>query len=153
MGRLVAQLVSVATGALKRHLIIYGLWVASGLFFVFAAGYALSALHAALMFRWGSITASLVVAGGLLLCAIGLIIAGYILSRTPAPSLYQRLQTSPDLSRTAKLLTRPKRTIAPAAAGAIAGAVAVGTMAYFLRRGRLSVQAVRADWRDGDRFV
>lgn len=151
MGGLVAQLVSVATGALKRHLIVYGLWVASGLFAVFAAGYALSALHAALMFRWGSITASLVVAGGLLLCAIGLIIAGYILSRTPPPpSLYQRLQTSPDISRTAKLLTRPERTIVPAAAGAIAGAVAVGTMAYFLRMGR---PAVRADWRDRDRSV
>lgn len=139
MGGLVAQFVSAATAAIKRQVIAYGLWVVSGLFVIFAAGYALNALHASLMFRWGSITASLAVAGGLLLCSIGLVIAGYLLSRTRSPSLYQRLQASPEISRTAKFLTRPKRTLAPAAAGVIAGAVAVGTVA-FLRGRTPSVQ-------------
>lgn len=50
MGGLVAQLVSSATAALKRRAIVYGLWVVSGLFVLFAAGYALDALHAWLMF-------------------------------------------------------------------------------------------------------
>jgi len=146
MAGLVAQLVSAATAALKRQVIIYGLWVASGLFVIFAAGYALHAVHASLIFRWGSTTASLVVAGGLLLCAFGLIVAGYLLSRTRSPSLYQRLQASPKISRTAKMLVRPKRTMAPAAAGAIAGAVAVVTLA--LLRGRApSVRDIRADRR------
>ncbi|MDR6831512.1 hypothetical protein J2X48_005191 [Bosea sp. BE271] len=151
MGGIVARLVSVVTAALKRQLIVCGLWVASGLFAVFAAGYALSALHAALMFRWGSITASLVVAGGLLLFAVGLIVAGYVLSQTRSPSLYQRLQDSPAIARTAKVLIRPKRTMAPAAAGAIAGAVAVGTLA-FLRRRRAAVQELTAERLHRDRF-
>lgn len=151
MGGLVAQLLSVAAGALKRQLIVYGLWVASGLFAVFAAGYALSALHAALMFRWGSKTASLVVAFGLLLFAVGLIVAAYILCRTRSPSLYQRLQDSPEITRTAKVLIRPKRTMAPAAAGAIAGAVAVGTLA-FLRRRRAALQEPTAERLHRDRF-
>lgn len=151
MGGLVAQLVSSATAALKRRAIVYGLWVVSGLFVLFAAGYALDALHAWLMFRWGSVAASLTVAGGLLLCAIGLIITGYLLSRATAPTLYQRLQASPEISRTAKLLTRPKRTMAPAAAGAIAGAVAVGTLA-FLRRRRPSVQEAVSPMGYRDRF-
>lgn len=90
-------------------------------------------------------------AGGLLLCAIGLIITGYLLSRTTAPTLYQRLQASPEISRTAKLLTRPKRTMAPAAAGAIAGAVAVGTLA-FLRRRSPSVQEAVSPMGYRDRF-
>lgn len=152
MGGFVAQLVSVATAALKRQLIVYGLWVASGLFAIFTAAYALDALHASLMFRRGAITASLLVAGGLLLCAIGLIITGYLLLRTRSPSLYERVQASPKIARTAKSLTRPKRTIAPAAAGAIAGAVAAGTLGFFLRRRRPSVQVIHADRRDRDRF-
>ncbi|WP_306224304.1 hypothetical protein [Bosea beijingensis] len=151
MGGLVARLVSVVTAALKRQLIVYVLWVASGLLAVFAAGYALSALHAALMFRWGSITASLIVAGGLLLFAVGLIVAGYVLSQTRSPSLYQRLQDSPAIARTAKVLIRPKRTMAPAVAGAIAGAVAVGTLA-FLRRRRGAVQELTAERLHRDRF-
>lgn len=151
MGGLVAQLVSAATAALKRQVIVYVLWVASGLFGVFAAGYALNAIHASLMFRWGSITASLVVAGGLLLCAFGLVIAGYLLSRTPSPSLYERLQASPEISSTVKLLARPKRTMAPAAAGAIAGAVAVVTLA-FLRGRASSVKNIRAEKHHRDRL-
>lgn len=151
MGGLVAQIVSAATAALKRELLVYGLWVASCLFIVFAAGYALNALHESLMFRWGSIAASLVVAGSLLLCALGLIIAGYLLSRTRSPSLYQRLQASPEISRTAKFLTRPKRAVAPAAAGAIAGAVAVVTLA-FLRRRVPTVRDTRSARRHRDQF-
>lgn len=151
MGAIVAQLFSAATAAIKRRVIVYALYVASGLFTIFAVGYALNALHASLMFRWGAITASLVVAGGLLLCAICLIIAGYLLSRSQSPSLYQRLQASPEVSKTAKLLTRPKRTMAPAAAGAIAGAVAVGTFA-FLRRRRPSVQDAASQMGHHNRF-
>ncbi|KUL93890.1 hypothetical protein DK26_19215 [Bosea sp. WAO] len=148
MGGLVAQLVSSATAALKRRAIVYGLWVVSGPFVLFAAGYALDALQAWLMFRWGSIAASLAVAGGLLLCAIGLIITSYLLSRTTAPTLYQRLEAFPEISRTAKLLMRPKRTMAPAAAGAIAGAVAVGTLA-FLRRRRPPSKRLFRRWATG----
>lgn len=133
MGGLVAQFVSAATATIKRRAIAYALWVASGLLLIFAAGYALNALHASLMFRWGSIAASLAVAGGLLFCALGLAVAGYILSRTGARSISERLAASPEVTRITKYLSRPKRGLAPAAAGALAGAVTVVTLA-FLRR-------------------
>lgn len=136
MGGVVAQILSAAKAAFRRRLAIYGLWAASGLCVISACGYALNALHTSLIFRWGSITASLVVAGGLVLCAIGLIFFAYLLSRTRSPSLYERLQASPKISRTAKLLTRPNRTMPAAAAGALAGAVAVATLAMLRRGGR-----------------
>jgi len=133
VGALVAQLVSAGTAAIKRRVIVYAFWAASGLFLLFAAGYALNALHASLMFRWGSITASIVVAGGLLFCALGLVIAGYLLSRTRSKSFYERMEASPEVTRLTRYLARPKRRLAPAVAGAVAGAVAVVTLAFLKR--------------------
>lgn len=133
MAGLVTSLVSAATAAIKRHVIVYALWVVSGLLMIIAAGYALNALHASLMFRWGSIAASLIVAGGLLSCGLGLAVAGYLLSRTRPKSLYERLETSAEVKRMTRYLARPERRLAPAAAGALAGGVAVVTL-LFLRR-------------------
>ena len=134
MGGLVAQFVSAATAALKRQVIVYGLLVASGLFLIFAAGYALNAFHALVMFSRGPIAASVAVAGGLFLFAVVLIVAGYLLAGKRSKSLYERMQASPEISRTARIFARPKRTLAPAAAGALAGAVAVVTLAILRRR-------------------
>lgn len=146
MGSLVARLFSEATAALKRQVVVYALWAASGFFIICAGGYALSALHASLMFSRGPITASVAVAGGLFLCAVGLVIAGYVLARKRSESLYERVQASPEISRTAKMFARPKLTLAPAAAGAVAGAVAVVTLA-FLRRRTTAIQDFSSDRR------
>lgn len=131
MGALFAHLAATATAALKRRLIAFGLWVASGLFLVFSAGYALNALYTLLMFRWDAVTASLAVAGGLLLGAVVFGLVGHLISRTPQRSLYQRLQASPEMSITAKRLAGPdaRRRFASVAAGAVAGVVAVAILA------------------------
>ncbi len=120
-----APLVATATAAFKRRVIVYGLWVASGLLVLFAAGYVLNALYTLLMFRWGAVAASLAVGGGLLLSAIGLALVGYVVSRAPHRSMYQRLNESPALSRTTNPLAG---AAASAGAGALAGAVAVFTL-------------------------
>lgn len=133
MGELLAQLVAGATGAIRRRVIVYGLWFAAGLLLIFAAGYAVNGLHALLISWWGAIAASLAVAGGLLLCSIVLVVVGHLLSRRRSTSLYQRLEASPEFSRTAKYRARPKQKLPPVAAGAVAGAVTVITLTLLRR--------------------
>lgn len=135
MGSLLTQIAATVTAAIKRRVMIYGLWGASGLLVMFAAGYALNAVYTFLMFRWGGITASIAVAGGLLLGAAALALVGHFISMMPQRSAYQSLKASPAISRTTKRLTGPgaRRAAASAGAGALAGAGAVFTLAKLRR--------------------
>ncbi|MEZ2409044.1 hypothetical protein AB6806_19745 [Bosea sp. RCC_152_1] len=129
-----AHLVETAKAALRRRLVIYGLWSAGGLLVLFAAGYALDALYTFLMFRWGGVAASLTVAAGLFLGAVAPVLAGYLISRTPSEPIIGRLQDSLDRSPTTKRLVRSKRLMATAIGGALAGAVAAMATLVMLRR-------------------
>ena len=109
---------------------------------VFSAGYAVNALYTALMFRWGAITASLTVAGGLLLGGIALVLAGHFMSSRPERPLYERLKASPGMSKTGKRLAGldGRRDIANASAGALAGAMAIFTLAKLRGSSEIRVQ-------------
>jgi hypothetical protein len=80
---LVAYLAAQVTAALKRKALIYGLMAIGGLMTVFAAGYALNAGHAGLMFRYGSVTTRLIVAGCLLVMAIGCVVGAKVIAGRP----------------------------------------------------------------------
>ena len=89
MGGLLAYLAVQATASLKRKATIYALMALSGLIMIFAMGYALNAGYVALMLRYGATVASLQIAGGLLLTAVGCLIAARIVGnhrpRPPTP--------------------------------------------------------------------
>jgi hypothetical protein len=78
-----AYLLAQVTTALKRRAIVYGLMGLGGLLVIFAAGYALNAVHAWLLFRYGTISASLIIAGFLLMLAVASIGAGRIIAGRP----------------------------------------------------------------------
>ena len=133
MRRLLTPLAETAKAAVRRRLVIYGLWSAGGLLVLFAAGYALDALYTFLMLRWGGVAASLAIAAGLFLGAVAAVMAGYLISRTPSEPIIDRLQDSLKRSPTAKRL-RSKRLMAPAIGGAFAGALAAMATLVMLRR-------------------
>lgn len=83
MGALIAYLAAEATAALKRKALIYGLTAIGAVMAVFAAGYALDAGHSALLLRYGSVAASLIIAGGLLAIAIGCGVAAKVIAGRP----------------------------------------------------------------------
>jgi hypothetical protein len=134
MGALVAYLAAQATAVLKRKALIYGLMAIGGLLAVFAAGYALSAGHTMLMFRYGSITASLIVAGGLLVLAIGCGVAAKLIARRPLilppPTSASRYSTAPY-----RMPYTKQRMLAVAAA--LAGAASAGAALIRFKRLRL----------------
>ncbi|AMJ62534.1 hypothetical protein [Bosea sp. PAMC 26642] len=77
-GGLGAYIASEVSGAVRRNLIVYGLYGFAGLLVLCAGGYALNALHSVLLFRYGAVAASLWIAGGLLVA--GLISFGIAIS-------------------------------------------------------------------------
>ncbi|WNJ90458.1 hypothetical protein [Bosea sp. 685] len=81
-GGLGSFIASEISGAVKRNVIIYGLYGFSVLLVLCAAGYALNALHTVLALRYDPITASLWIAGGLFLAALlSLGVAAYVKNR------------------------------------------------------------------------
>ncbi|WP_332696355.1 hypothetical protein [Bosea sp. (in: a-proteobacteria)] len=82
LGGIPALLASEIGGAVRRNATVYGLYLAGVLLVVCAAGYGLNALHTVLTLHYGSVAASLWIAGGLLLAAvIAFAIAAYVKSR------------------------------------------------------------------------
>lgn len=69
MGSLIATLVAPLAAAIKQKVIAYALMVCAVLLVVFASAYILDAAHSWLAFRYGPISASLSVAGALLVTA------------------------------------------------------------------------------------
>jgi hypothetical protein len=93
-GGLGAWLASEVSGAVRRNLIIYGLYGFAALLVLCAGGYALGALHTVLALRYGAVEASLWIAGGLFLAGIvSLLTAVYVKSR-PRPSRPPVAQTA-----------------------------------------------------------
>jgi hypothetical protein len=85
-GGLGSFIASEVSGAVKRNVIIYGLYGFSALLVLCAAGYALNALHTVLALRYDPITASLWIAGGLFLAALlSLGVATYVKNRRRPP--------------------------------------------------------------------
>ncbi|KRE15672.1 hypothetical protein ASE66_12565 [Bosea sp. Root483D1] len=113
----------------------YALMALSGLITFFALGYALNAGYTALMFRYGSILASLSIAGGLLLAAAGCLLAARIVGDRP------RAAPAPlNLQYEAYMLRRTKWPALAAGAG-IAGVAAVA--AAVVRRHKRALSGKR----------
>ena len=132
MGGPFAYLAMQISASLKRITTIYGLMAFAGLVSIFAAGYALDAVRTKLMFQYGAVLASLIVASGLIVvagCLVGTAIV--IKNRAPAST---RQTASP-----ARSLPYPK-FYSPASLAAAAAAVGALTAAVIISRSR----AVRA---------
>ena len=82
LGGLGSYIASEVSGSVRRNVTIFGLFGMTGLLFLCAVGYALSALHTVLSLSYGPVAASLWIAGGLALAAvIALCTALYIKNR------------------------------------------------------------------------
>lgn len=81
-GGLGAFIASEISGAVRRNLIVYGLYALAVLLVLCSCGYALHALHTVLALSYGAVAASLWIAGGLLLSAfISFGVGAYVRSR------------------------------------------------------------------------
>lgn len=69
-GGLGALIASEIGGAVRRNVVIYALYALAGLLLLGAVGFALGALHSALAAHYGTVGASLIIAGGLLVAAL-----------------------------------------------------------------------------------
>jgi hypothetical protein len=77
---------SEVSGVVRRNVIVYGLFAFAVLLIFCAGGYALNALYAVLMLRYGAVAASLWIAGGLFLTAlVALGIATFVKNRRRPP--------------------------------------------------------------------
>lgn len=86
LGGLGAFIASEVSGAVRRNVIVFGLYGFGALLVLCAGGYALNALHTVLLASYGAVAASLWIAGGLLLAGlISVGVASYVRSR-PRPS-------------------------------------------------------------------
>jgi len=97
LGGLTALLASEVGGAVRRNATVYGLYLAALLLMACAVGYGLDALHTLLTLRYGAITASLSIGGGLLLLAALLFgLALYVKNRRrPSKRLAAALAAAP----------------------------------------------------------
>jgi hypothetical protein len=121
MGGFLAYVSLQVTTALKRHAIVYGLMALGFLMVVFAAGYGLDAVRTWLMFRYGAVLASLIVAGGLIAVAGCLVGVAIVIRRPPTSSASRSMSPSRSLSYSpASLLAA-----GAAAAGALTAAVII----------------------------
>jgi regulator of protease activity HflC (stomatin/prohibitin superfamily) len=125
MGGLFAYLAVEATTALKRKATIYGLIAVAALIALFAAGYAVDAGYTVLMFRYGPLKASLIVAGALLVLAIIMLIAARVIADGPAKSATVPVRSSPFSTAPAHLPYSRKRLVAVMAGLAGAGSTAL----------------------------
>jgi hypothetical protein len=128
MGGLIGYLTAEATNAIKRTATVYGLMALSGLMAIFAAGYALTAFYAWLMFRYGPITASLIIAGGLLSVAVALIFAArFIASHWKGPNDPNVHAPYPSQKRARKM------AVGAGASGAVTAAAVAAAIVWIKR--------------------
>lgn len=82
LGGLGSYLASEVSGAVRRNVIVYGLYGFAGLLVLCAGGYALNAVHTILVASQGAVAASLWVAGGLFVAGlVTLGIAAFVKNR------------------------------------------------------------------------
>lgn len=97
-GGLGSFIASEVSGAVRRNVIVYGLFGFAALLLLCAGGYALNALHTLLELRYGAVAASLWVAGGLFAASLlALIVALVVKSRRrpPRPTATAALAAAP----------------------------------------------------------
>lgn len=141
MGGLVAYVLLQVTAALKRAAVVYSFMAIAALIAIFAMGYALNAGYITLMFRYGAIAASLVIAGGLLGLAAACAMAGYIVSRRPRVTSSIRPAS---IDSVVHVATEPsQRTIALGAG--LAATVAAVIVGLIVRRSTRSHRARTID--------
>lgn len=85
-GGLGAFIASEVSGAVRRNVIIYGLYGLAVLLMLCAGGYALHALHTVLAISQGPVAASLWIAGGLFLAGLISFAIGLSVKSRPRPS-------------------------------------------------------------------
>ncbi|WP_146170091.1 hypothetical protein [Bosea sp. 124] len=125
MGGLLAYVSLQATTALKRYAIVYGLWAFGCLIVVFAAGYGLDAFRTWLMFRYGAVLASLIVAGGLIAVAGCLFGVAMVIKRRQPSSASQSTSAPRGLPYSKSYSPASMLAAGAAAAGALTAAVIV----------------------------
>jgi len=125
VGPFIVSLIDPLVAALKQKLIAYSLMAAGGLLLVFAVGHALDAGHAVLVFRYGPVAASLLIAGLMLLAAVIFVILALYLKRRPAST--QELPQSSPYSVPPTRVPISSVRIAAIAAG-VGGAVSAATV-------------------------
>jgi hypothetical protein len=139
VGPLAVGLIAPLLAALKQKLVTYCLMAVGGLIAIFAAGYALDAIHSFLMFRYGGVAASLIIAASLLgtaLVSVGM--AFYLKGR---PSTKVTLKSSPHSNPPSRNAMSRESTTAIAAA--VAGAVTAGTVIASSKRLRTLMAGTR----------
>ncbi|MBN9436721.1 hypothetical protein [Bosea sp. (in: a-proteobacteria)] len=84
LGGIPALLARELATTVRRNAAVFGLYLVAAVLVICAAGYGLNALHTVLSELYGSVAASLWIAGGLLLAAVvAVAIAAYVKSRRP----------------------------------------------------------------------
>ncbi len=86
LGGLGAYIASEVSGAVRRNVVVYGLFGFALLLTLGAVGYGLSALHTVLAISYGPVAASLWIAGGLLLAGIFVLLLALYIKGRPRPS-------------------------------------------------------------------
>lgn len=124
LGGIGSFITSEVSGTVRRNLIVYGLYGFAALLLFCAGGYALHALHTFLEQRYGAIGASLWIAGGLVVAALGAVISAAVMKsrrRPPRPAAMAALAGAP---LAAKLLgSRRGWRVAAAGAVVVLGAI------------------------------
>ena len=119
LGGIPALLARELATTVRRNAAVFGLYLVAAVLVICAAGYGLNALHTVLSELYGSVAASLWIAGGLLLAAVvAVAIAAYVKSRRPpsrrpgssAASSCSASCSAGNWPRAAMAVTRPKNS-------------------------------------------
>lgn len=83
-GAVAAYVTAEVAAALKRKALLYGVLAGAALVAIFAAGYGLNAIYYVIAFRLGTTTASLIIAGALMMAAASCVAGAYAIGRMPS---------------------------------------------------------------------
>jgi hypothetical protein len=124
-GGLIALATAEISSVVKRNLTVAALFLAAGLLVLFAAGYALAALHAHLALLYGPVFASLTIAGGLFLLALVMLGIALYIRRSPRPGPSPTTAAFAAAPVAAQFMRSGKM---PWKAGIVAGVVVLGIL-------------------------
>jgi hypothetical protein len=124
MGGVVDYLALQISASLRRITTIYGLLAFGGLVTIFATGYALDAVRTQLMFQYGAVLASLIVASGLIVVA-GCLVGTAIVIKNRAPASTRQTASPARSLPYPKFYSPASLAVAAAAAGALTAAVII----------------------------
>jgi hypothetical protein len=126
VGPLLVSVLAPVVATLKQRLVAWGIMSAAALILIFAVSYFLDAAHALLLTRYGSVSASLIIAG-LLLATAAFSVGLALFLRRPRASPQTALLPAPYRIPLRKIhLSRQRnRAIAAALAGAISAMTAI----------------------------